>query len=64
MSAELLVGTMRSLSPFATRTGWVIADRSSGVLFPAARIAFNWAPMACSETRLSRPSVRSFSRMK
>ena len=30
MSAEWLLSTMRSWSPFATKTGWVMSDRSSG----------------------------------
>ena len=39
MSAERLLSTIRSWSPLATRTGWVIVDRSSGALRPAPRIA-------------------------
>ena len=64
MSAEWLLSTIRSWSPFATNTGCVMRDRSSGALLPAARIAFSWACLACSEMRLSRPAVRSFSRAR
>ena len=64
MSAEWLLATMRSWSPLATKTGWVMSDRLSGSLLPAARIAFTCASRACSEMRLSRPAFRSFSRPK
>jgi hypothetical protein len=64
MSAEWLLATIRSWSPFATNTGWVMRDRSSGACLPAARIASSWACLACSEMRLSRLVVRSFRRAR
>ena len=52
MSAEWLLSTIRSWSPLATRTGWVMIDRSSGWLCPACRIALSCARRACDGDRL------------
>src|SRR5437867_1421264 len=60
-SSERVEGTIRSLSPLATRVGWVIFDRSSGV--PHFLIAFNCVWSAVSLIGASRSAVRSSSRL-
>lgn len=58
------LGTIRSFSPFATRTGWRMPDRSDGTWRPHFLMAFSCARNDGSEMSLSRLCVRSFSRSR
>ena len=63
-SCVFLLGTMRSLSPLATRTGCLNTERSAGFFAPHRRSAFNCACSAATVISLSRSSERSFMRCR
>jgi hypothetical protein len=62
-SSDNTEGTIRSLSPFAIRVGWVIFDRSAGAERPHFLIAFSWVWNAFTLIGASRSTVRSRRRL-
>jgi hypothetical protein len=62
-SSESGEGTIRSLSPFAIKVGWVIFDRSAGAERPHFLIALSCVYKAVTEIGASRSAVRSLSRL-
>src|SRR5215216_1875460 len=63
-STVFLVGTILSLSPFMTSTGWWMLARSAGFCRPHRWMALSWARNEPMEMALSRSFVRSSSRAR